>query len=109
MMQSFSRSFAAAALALVLFAAVDARAQGAMSGVPNAMQGFTQTRNQPIKSGAASLKMRKKKKEAPFPGNVKVGQGDPTMTSKSLVFFYVPGRGAGPPPPAAPKGAKSAS
>jgi lipopolysaccharide export system protein LptA len=48
MMQFFSRSFAAAALALVLIASGDALAQGAMSGVPNAMQGFSQNRDQPI-------------------------------------------------------------
>src|SRR5260364_165214 len=32
--------------------------------------------------------MRDKKKEATFSGNVKVVQGDTTMTSKSLVVFY---------------------
>jgi lipopolysaccharide export system protein LptA len=32
--------------------------------------------------------MREKKKEATFSGNVKVVQGDTTMTSKSLVAFY---------------------
>ena len=109
MMQSFSRSFAAAALALALLAAGDARAQGAMSGVPNAMQGFTQNRDQPIQIEAASLEMRDKKKEATFSGNVKVVQGDTTMTSKSLVVFYDSGPAAGSPPPAAPKGSKSGS
>ena len=109
MMQSFSRSFAMAALALALLAAGDARAQGAMSGVPNAMQGFTQNRDQPIQIEAASLEMRDKKKEATFSGNVKVVQGDTTMTSKSLVVFYDSGPAAGSPPPAAPKGSKSAS
>ena len=88
MMQFFSRSFAAAALALALIASGDALAQGAMSGVPNAMQGFSQNRDQPIQIEAASLEMRDKKKEATFSGNVKVVQGDTTMTSKSLVVFY---------------------
>src|SRR2546429_8468859 len=87
-MQSFSRSFAAAALALALVASGDALAQGAMSGVPNAMQGFSQNRDQPIQIEAASLEMRDKKKEATFAGNVKVVQGDTTMTSKTLVVFY---------------------
>src|SRR5215216_4143496 len=78
-----------AALALALFAAGDAHAQGgAVSGVPNAMQGFSQNRDQPIQIEAASLEMRDKKKEATFSGNVKVVQGDTTMTSKSLVVFY---------------------
>src|SRR5205823_8043663 len=103
------RNACTAALALVLLAANDAHAQGAVSGVPNAMQGFSQNRDQPIQIEAASLKMRDKKKEATFSGNVKVVQGDTTMTSKSLVVFYdsVPAPAA--PQPAAPKGSKSAS
>ena len=109
-MQFFSRSFAAAALALALIASGDALAQGAMSGVPNAMQGFTQNRDQPIQIEAASLEMRDKKKEATFSGNVKVVQGDTTMTSKSLVVFYDSGPAApATPAPAAPKGSKSGS
>jgi lipopolysaccharide export system protein LptA len=114
MMQFSSRSFAAAALALALIASGDALAQGAMSGVPNAMQGFSQNRDQPIQIEAASLEMRDKKKEATFSGNVKVVQGDTTMTSKTLVVFYDSGPApASPqpasPPPAAPKGSKSGS
>jgi lipopolysaccharide export system protein LptA len=104
-MQFFPRSFAAAALALALVASGDVLAQGAMSGVPNAMQGFSQNRDQPIQIEAASLEMRDKKKEATFAGNVKVVQGDTTMTSKSLVVFYDSGPAA--PAPAAPKGSKS--
>ena len=104
MMQFFPRSFAAAALALALVASGDVLAQGAMSGVPNAMQGFSQNRDQPIQIEAASLEMRDKKKEATFAGNVKVVQGDTTMTSKTLVAFYDSG-----PAPAAPRGSKSGS
>ena len=52
------------------------------------MQGFSQNRDQPIQIEAASLEMRDKKKEATFSGNVKVVQGDTTMTSKTLVVFY---------------------
>jgi lipopolysaccharide export system protein LptA len=112
MKQFFSRSHAAAALALALIASGDALAQGAMSGVPNAMQGFSQNRDQPIQIEAASLEMRDKKKEATFSGNVKVVQGDTTMTSKSLVVFYDSGPASATPAPAtpaAPKGSKSAS
>jgi len=105
MMQFFPRSFAAAALALALVASGDVLAQGAMSGVPNAMQGFSQNRDQPIQIEAASLEMRDKKKEATFAGNVKVVQGDTTMTSKTLVAFY----DSGPAPAASPKGSKSGS
>lgn len=77
-----------ALLLLALSVGSDARAQGAMQGVPNAMQGFSQNRDQPIQIEAASLEMVDKKKEATFSGNVKVVQGDTTMQSQSLVVFY---------------------
>jgi lipopolysaccharide export system protein LptA len=82
------RGLVTAAFALALIAPGAAFAQGAVSGVPNAMQGFSQNRDQPIQIEAASLEMRDKKKEATFAGNVKVVQGDTTMTSKTLVVFY---------------------
>lgn len=107
MMQFFSRSLATAALAFALIASGDVFAQGAMSGVPNAMQGFSQNRDQPIQIEAASLEMRDKKKEATFAGNVKVVQGDTTMTSKTLVVFYDSGPDQATPAPAAAKGSKS--
>lgn len=75
-------------LALAMASAGDAVAQSAVQGVPNAMQGFSQNRDQPIQIEAASLEMRDKKKEATFAGDVKVVQGDTTMTSKILVVFY---------------------
>jgi lipopolysaccharide export system protein LptA len=78
----------AAAVALAMLNAADAAAQSAVTGVPNAMQGFSQNRDQPIQIEAAALEMRDKKKEATFSGNVKVVQGDTTMTSKILVVFY---------------------
>jgi lipopolysaccharide export system protein LptA len=70
--------------------------------VPNAMQGFSQNRDQPIQIEAATLEMRDKKKEATFAGNVKVVQGDTTMTSKTLVVFY-----DSTPAPAAPAAANA--
>src|SRR5450432_3497450 len=76
------------AFAIAVIAAGDACAQSAVQGVPNAMQGFSQNRDQPIQIEAATLEMRDKKKEATFAGNVKVVQGDTTMTSKVLVVFY---------------------
>ncbi|HEY8336325.1 MAG TPA: LptA/OstA family protein [Tardiphaga sp.] len=84
----------------------DGLAQSAVQGVPNAMQGFSQNRDQPIQIEAASLEMRDKKKEATFSGDVKVVQGDTTMKSKSLVVFY-DGGNAAPAGTAAP--AKSAA
>jgi lipopolysaccharide export system protein LptA len=98
-----------AALTVALVATGAAVAQSTMQGVPNAMQGFSQNRDQPIQIEAASLEMRDKKKEATFSGNVKVIQGDTTMTSKTLVVFYDSGGGDKPaaPQPAA-KGTKGA-
>jgi len=100
---------AALAFGVALLAAGAAIAQSTMQGVPNAMQGFSQNRDQPIQIEAASLEMRDKKKEATFSGNVKVIQGDTTMTSKTLVVFYDSGGGDKPaaPQPAA-KGTKGA-
>jgi lipopolysaccharide export system protein LptA len=99
----------AAALGIALIATDAAVAQGAMQGVPNAMQGFSQNRDQPIQIDAATLEMRDKKKEATFSGNVKVVQGDTTMTSKTLVVFYESSSDKPATPQAAPaKGAKAA-
>ena len=83
-----ARAVLSAAFTIGMAAAGDAGAQSAVTGVPNAMQGFSKNRDQPIQIEAASLEMRDKKKEATFSGNVKVVQGDTTMTSKSLVVFY---------------------
>jgi lipopolysaccharide export system protein LptA len=82
-------AFGAGAFAVAFaMVAADAAAQSTVTGVPNAMQGFSQNRDQPIQIEAATLEMRDKKKEATFSGNVKVIQGDTTMTSKTLVVFY---------------------
>lgn len=105
----FSGLICAAAFAFAILIANEGRAQSAVSGVPNAMQGFSQNRDQPIQIEAASLEMRDKKKEATFSGNVKVVQGDTTMTSKSLVVFYEQTAAAPATPAPAPlKGTKAA-
>ena len=106
---------AALVVGVALTATGAAFAQSTMQGVPNAMQGFSQNRDQPIQIDAATLEMRDKKKEATFSGNVKVVQGDTTMTSKTLVVFYessgdkaaAPAQAAAGQPNAA-KGAKTA-
>jgi lipopolysaccharide export system protein LptA len=72
------------------------------------MQGFSQNRDQPIQIEAATLEMRVKKKEATFAGNVKVVQGDTTMTSKTLVVFYESTPATQAAPPASSKGAQPA-
>jgi lipopolysaccharide export system protein LptA len=94
-------------VALAMLAPGEAAAQSAVTGVPNAMQGFSQNRDQPIQIEAASLEMHDKKKEATFSGNVKVVQGDTTMTSKTLVVFYESG-GSASAAPAAKGSTKSA-
>jgi lipopolysaccharide export system protein LptA len=76
------------AVVLGVISVGEAGAQKSGQGAPNAVQGFSQNRDQPIQIEAASLEMRDKKKEATFAGNVKVVQGDTTMTSKTLVVFY---------------------
>jgi lipopolysaccharide export system protein LptA len=99
----------AVAIALVFGGPFAVDAQTTMQGVPNAMQGFSQNRDQPIQIEAASLEMRDKKKEATFSGNVKVVQGDTTMTSKTLVVFYESSSGQTTPAANAKPPAKSAS
>ena len=64
------------------------RAQTASQGPPNALQGFSQNRDQPVHIEAASLEVRDKQKEATFSGDVRVKQGDTGMRCKALVVFY---------------------
>jgi lipopolysaccharide export system protein LptA len=104
-----ARCACAASFALAFGAAFGASAQSSMQGVPNALQGFSQNRDQPIQIEAASLEMRDKKKEATFSGNVKVVQGDTTMTSKTLVVFYESSSAQSAQQPPAKGAAKAAS
>jgi lipopolysaccharide export system protein LptA len=94
----FARWRCVVASVLTMIAFGQAWAQKADRGVPNAVQGFAQNRDEPIRIEAASLEMRDKKKEATFAGNVKVVQGDTTMTSKTLVVFYDSASPAASPP-----------
>jgi lipopolysaccharide export system protein LptA len=57
-------------------------------GPPNALQGFSQNRDQPVHIEAATLEVRDKDKVATFSGDVRVKQGDTGMRCKSLVVFY---------------------
>ena len=63
-------------------------AQQQPSGPANALQGFAQNRDQPVKIDAGQLEVRDKDKVATFSGNVKVVQGDTMMRSRSLAVFY---------------------
>ena len=57
-------------------------------GPQNALQGFSQNRDQPVKIQAASLEMREKDKLATFSGDVHLINGDTEMRCKSLLVFY---------------------
>src|SRR5262245_27384201 len=57
-------------------------------GPPNALQGFSQNRDEPVKIRAASLEVREKDKMATFTGDVHVLQGDTEMRCKTLIVFY---------------------
>ena len=73
------------AVLLALSAAADAQTA---TGVPNAMQGFSQNREQPVKIEAATLEVREKDKLATFSGNVNLTQGDTNLKCKLLVVHY---------------------
>jgi lipopolysaccharide export system protein LptA len=85
-----SRKIAAGLLfAALAFAGGSASdAQPAAKGPPNALQGFSQNRDQPVHIEAASLEVRDKDKVATFAGDVRVEQGDTHMRCKSLIVFY---------------------
>jgi lipopolysaccharide export system protein LptA len=76
-----------AALIIAAFGAA-ASAQPQPAGPPNALQGFSQNRDQPVKINAATLEVRDRNKVATFSGNVHLVQGDTTLRCKTLVVFY---------------------
>jgi lipopolysaccharide export system protein LptA len=79
-----------AGMAIVVASAIcapDATAQN-NQGPPNALQGFSQNRDEPVKIRAASLEIREKDKMATFTGDVYVLQGDTEMRCKVLVVSY---------------------
>ena len=80
------RLFLIAASALAL-ASAPLHAQPS-KGPPNALQGFSQNRDQPVHIEATTLEVRDKDKVATFSGDVRVTQGDTNMRCKSLVVFY---------------------
>jgi lipopolysaccharide export system protein LptA len=109
---SSTRRLAAAALAAVAVtagAAVVHAQQPPPAGPPNALQGFSQNRDKPIKINAESLEVRDKDKMATFSGDVRLIQGDVKMNSTSLVVFYDDQPPPAPPAPAPSKGGKPAA
>jgi lipopolysaccharide export system protein LptA len=81
-----------------------APAQKGSTAPPNALQGFSQNRNQPVKINAASLDVRDRAKMATFSGNVQLVQGDTTLRCKTLTVHY-DGDQAAPGPKTATPGA----
>jgi lipopolysaccharide export system protein LptA len=57
-------------------------------GPPNALQGFSQNRDQPVKINADGLQVNDHTKVATFSGNVRVVQGDTTMRCRTLMVYY---------------------
>jgi lipopolysaccharide export system protein LptA len=85
---------------LCVSTATDAPAQKNPSppnqSLPNALQGFSQNRDQPVTIQSSVLVFQDK--VATFTGNVHVTQGDTEMRSKVLVVFYVDSSKPGPAP-----------
>ncbi len=75
-------------VAALVVCAAGVHAQTTPQGPPNALQGFSQNRDQPVHIEAATLEVRDKQKEATFSGDVRVKQGDTGLRCKSLVVFY---------------------
>jgi len=95
-----ARALAKVLLLALALCAAPAAAEQKSQGPPNALQGFSQNRDQPVKIQAASLEVRDKEKIATFSGDVQVFQGDTELRCKSLNVFYDD--------EAAPHGAKTA-
>lgn len=79
-----------AAAALAIGAAIGPAAAQPANNTPNALQGFSQNRDKPVKIESASLEVRDKEKMATFAGDVHLVQGDVTLKCRSLVVFYEP-------------------
>jgi len=92
----FARGALAAALgaAAILAGGAQAPAQKGQAappvsqGPPNALQGFSVSKDQPVKIQADKLEVRDKDKVATFTGNVHVTRGDTDLRSRMLVVFY---------------------
>jgi lipopolysaccharide export system protein LptA len=82
--------------ALMLAAASAAPAQESKAP-PNALQGFSQNKDQPVNIKSAALEVHDRDKMATFSGNVHLVQGDTTLRCKTLVVFYDADQTAGAP------------
>ena len=82
------RMLAAAIGVASIIGAADAGAQQKNQGPPNALQGFSQNRDLPVKINAAALEVRDKDKAATFSGDVRAVQGDTELRCKTLTVHY---------------------
>jgi lipopolysaccharide export system protein LptA len=85
---SVMRMLAAAIGVASIIGAADAGAQQKNQGPPNALQGFSQNRDLPVKINAAALEVRDKDKAATFSGDVRAVQGDTELRCKTLTVHY---------------------
>jgi lipopolysaccharide export system protein LptA len=100
----------AIAASVMLADAAPSLAQQQPNGPPNALQGFSQNHDKPIKINSATLEVRDKDKTATFSGDVHLVQGDTTLRSKVLVVFYEDDSSAkAAAPPAGNKGSAQAA
>jgi lipopolysaccharide export system protein LptA len=80
--------FTIAVLLLASPALAQAPASKGGANLPNAFQGFSSDRNEPVKIEANSLEIHDKDRYAIFSGNEEVQQGDSTMRSRELKVHY---------------------
>jgi lipopolysaccharide export system protein LptA len=80
----------ASAVAMAQTAPAKDSAKGTESGtsMPNAFQGFSRDRKEPVKIESNSLEVRDKEKYALFIGNVRAQQGDSVVLCRQLKVFY---------------------
>jgi lipopolysaccharide export system protein LptA len=62
---------------------------------PNALQGFSQNRDEPVSIKANALEVQNQKKMATYTGNVHLVQGDTTLRCKTLIVYYDGDQGSG--------------
>jgi lipopolysaccharide export system protein LptA len=83
------RALSYCALTAVLIVFTPALAQAPRTGTPSLFPGAQgQKQDLPVQIDAKNLEVQDKKKTATFSGNVKVVQGDTTMTCRTLEVFY---------------------
>jgi lipopolysaccharide export system protein LptA len=95
-----SNGMTSARLLAVLLATIVLAGASAVAaqGLPNALSGFSYSRDKPLTIQATSLEVREKEKVATFSGDVHVLQGDTVMRCKILLVYYEgsASKGAGP-------------